>query len=388
MRVSLIIERFTSLLEIMKKDKIMINEIREDNELFKRTMDELRRIYPSFHRFDPQGELIRIMLDVYYTVDWEKILENCRNYYDLCVVRQIRKILDDKLKEKPSYYHKLVDRFIPKRKDSPNKRINLFLRWTIRDEYPDLGLFTRYADKSRIIIPIGLEISRTAGRIFFGKELRPTRRNAIRITSMLKMINKEDPIKYDFVLSRPAILGLCNKDIEISFCEICPLRNICTKYKRIVNRTDDPIAMIKDKITKYHATLKKRHDLSIKMIMNIIEEYKKKYGFECIFDKSIGDELRPDIFCNYSSEMIMIGEAKSTIRIKTAPLQLLLYYQQLYRKLPEKNYIGIMVFGDYDPIEVKHVLEIVELLELDKIFNYIEILAYDKTRNSLLKITV
>jgi len=51
-----------------------------------------------------------------------------------------------------------------------NKRINLFLRWVVRDEYPDLGIW-RNLDKSKLLIPLGNEIARVAGRVFFERAL-------------------------------------------------------------------------------------------------------------------------------------------------------------------------------------------------------------------------
>lgn len=54
---------------------------------------------------------------------------------------------------------------------SPLKRINLFLRWVVRDEYLDLGLW-KTIDKNRLKIPLGLEIARVAGRLFFGRDLK------------------------------------------------------------------------------------------------------------------------------------------------------------------------------------------------------------------------
>ena len=46
---------------------------------------------------------------------------------------------------------------------------------------------------------------------------------------MLKEINPEDPAKYDYVLSRPAIMDYCTKKLEKCKCNLCPLVDACKK---------------------------------------------------------------------------------------------------------------------------------------------------------------
>ncbi len=141
--------------------------------------------------------------------------------------------------------------FLPKPDSrSPLKRINLFLRWMARDEYPDLGLWSSI-DKKKLKVPLGKEISRTAGRVFYGKEeIEIDRKHMYRLTRKLAEINPDDPIKYDFVLTGPQILGICLKKLMYSHYSVCPLRNICQVYRSgHVNIYENPLYdMVKEYI--------------------------------------------------------------------------------------------------------------------------------------------
>jgi len=62
---------------------------------------------------------------------------------------------------------------------------------------------------------------------FFSKDLSLNRKNAIELTKKLSEINPKDPLKYDLVLSTPAILGICNKDLATTYYELCFLKDFC-----------------------------------------------------------------------------------------------------------------------------------------------------------------
>lgn len=89
------------------------------------------------------------------------------------------------------------------------KRSHLFLRWMIRREGFDLGLWTggRFTP-ARLLLPMDVHLHRISRRIGL------TRRNAADLaasreaTSWLRLISPTDPVAYDWPLSRLGILGL------------------------------------------------------------------------------------------------------------------------------------------------------------------------------------
>ena len=84
-------------------------------------------------------------------------------------------------------------------KGSACKRMNLFLRWMVRKDELDFGLWNGILTK-QLIIPVDTHIARIC------KSLRLTTRNNVswqmaeEITNNLKKYDLTDPVKYDFAL--------------------------------------------------------------------------------------------------------------------------------------------------------------------------------------------
>lgn len=173
MRVGLIKARFSYLIDILKEKKLSILDL--NNSIFEEVMQAFLRKYNSFHRFDPKARMLRILLKAFSSIDWSQELEKYDSRIPLDLY--VRDIISNKVKEIHGE-DRFFNIFIPAKSDAINKRINLFLRWVVRDEYPDLGIW-RNLDKSKLLIPLGNEIARVAGRVFFGKDLRLKRKNAI-----------------------------------------------------------------------------------------------------------------------------------------------------------------------------------------------------------------
>lgn len=100
---------------------------------------------------------------------------------------------------------KSFDFFIPDPKlGSASKRMNLYLRWMVRDSEPDFGIWKTFS-KSKLIVPLDTHIFKQA------KFLQITNRNmadlqtAIEITTFLKKLDEEDPTRYDFALCHLSI---------------------------------------------------------------------------------------------------------------------------------------------------------------------------------------
>lgn len=80
------------------------------------------------------------------------------------------------------------------------KRINLFLRWMVRKDNIDLGLWNEIKT-SQLVIPLDVHIYKLARHYNLTKLKSPSWNMAVEITESLKEFDPQDPIKYDFALS-------------------------------------------------------------------------------------------------------------------------------------------------------------------------------------------
>jgi len=86
-------------------------------------------------------------------------------------------------------------------KKSPCKRWMLFLRWMVRCDEIDPGGWTCLAPKD-LIVPVDVHMERVASKLEFSSHRSIGWRLAVEITESLKRIDPEDPVKYDFSLTR------------------------------------------------------------------------------------------------------------------------------------------------------------------------------------------
>ncbi len=86
-------------------------------------------------------------------------------------------------------------------KGSACKRMNLFLRWLIRSDNVDPGGW-KGVPKSRLLIPLDTHMHRIGLALGFTNRRQANMRTAIEITNSFKKLTPDDPIKYDFSLTR------------------------------------------------------------------------------------------------------------------------------------------------------------------------------------------
>ncbi len=84
-------------------------------------------------------------------------------------------------------------------KGSACKRMNLFLRWMVREDELDFG-FWKEIDTGQLIIPVDTHIARICKSLGLTEMNNVSWKMAEEITNNLKRINREDPVKYDFAI--------------------------------------------------------------------------------------------------------------------------------------------------------------------------------------------
>jgi uncharacterized protein (TIGR02757 family) len=90
-------------------------------------------------------------------------------------------------------------------KKSSFKRFNLFLRWMIRKDEIDLGIWKKIP-ASKLIIPVDTHILAVSQKLGITSRKDSSMKTALEITDFFKKINPSDPIKYDFSITRKGIL--------------------------------------------------------------------------------------------------------------------------------------------------------------------------------------
>jgi uncharacterized protein (TIGR02757 family) len=112
----------------------------------------------------------------------------------------------------------------------PCKRWHLFLRWMVRREPPDFGLWTAISP-ARLMIPLDTHIENMSRAIGLTRRRARTWRMAEEITRRLAAIDPADPVKFDFALCHKRMSGDCRDRRDAIVCGPCGLRGVCGHWR-------------------------------------------------------------------------------------------------------------------------------------------------------------
>ncbi|MCX6551966.1 MAG: TIGR02757 family protein, partial [Acidobacteria bacterium] len=110
------------------------------------------------------------------------------------------------------------------------KRLNLFLRWMVRSDEIDLGVWTRLSP-ARLIIPLDVHVIRVGQCLGLTRYQSPGWRMAASITASLRDVDPTDPVRYDFALCHLGMLGYCGFR-QAAGDSRCPMRGVCRPHVR------------------------------------------------------------------------------------------------------------------------------------------------------------
>lgn len=85
------------------------------------------------------------------------------------------------------------------KKNSAVKRLNMLLRWLVRDGEVDLGLWN-FVDKSELLIPLDTHVAKLSRQFGLLNRNSNDFQSVIEVTNELKKFDPIDPVKYDFAL--------------------------------------------------------------------------------------------------------------------------------------------------------------------------------------------
>jgi len=87
------------------------------------------------------------------------------------------------------------------------KRLNLMLRWLVRRDRIDPGGWTRVSP-ARLVIPLDTHLHRVALQLGLTGRKQANLATALEVTAALRAVRPDDPLRYDFALTRPGILRI------------------------------------------------------------------------------------------------------------------------------------------------------------------------------------
>ena len=105
------------------------------------------------------------------------------------------------------------------------KRLNLFLRWMVRRDAVDFGLWTR-VPAAKLIVPLDTHVIRVGQCLRLTHYSSPGWKMAADITASLRKLDPEDPVKYDFSLCHLGMADECGFTRAQGDSQ-CPLRGLC-----------------------------------------------------------------------------------------------------------------------------------------------------------------
>jgi uncharacterized protein (TIGR02757 family) len=105
------------------------------------------------------------------------------------------------------------------------KRLNLFLRWMVRRDALDLGVWSQLSP-SQLIVPLDTHVIRVGRCLRLTRYRSPGWAMAREITASLRQLDPHDPVKYDFSLCHLGMMNACGFN-RAQADSGCPLRGLC-----------------------------------------------------------------------------------------------------------------------------------------------------------------
>jgi uncharacterized protein (TIGR02757 family) len=105
------------------------------------------------------------------------------------------------------------------------KRLNLYLRWMVRTDAVDFGIWKRIP-AAKLVVPLDTHVIRVGRCLQLTRYVSPGWKMAADITAALREFDPDDPVKYDFSLCHIGMANACGFN-RAQGDSGCPLRGSC-----------------------------------------------------------------------------------------------------------------------------------------------------------------
>lgn len=212
--------------QILKSISIVLEKMAPSPSRFleEASMKSLLHIFSDFkHRFTTGDELAVMLFGAKRIITKYGSLHACFKSSLGNETDTIRPALTSFVKELRAGFNAENNSLLPSpEKGSACKRLNLFLRWMVRNDSVDPGGWDDVSP-ARLIVPLDTHLHRICLILGLTKRKQADMKTAIEITDSFRMINQHDPVRYDFALTR---LGI-RKDTRLeSFLHNCRARKV------------------------------------------------------------------------------------------------------------------------------------------------------------------
>ena len=181
---------------------------------------ELRTAFKGFkHRFTTGAEIAALLYGTGRLLDEYGSLERCfaagLSASDLTTVPALSAFVDRLCKAASLKSH-----LVPHPSSgSACKRLHLFLRWMVRRDEVDPGGWTSVRP-SRLVVPVDTHMHRICLGLGLTRRKQADVVAALEVTAAFRKIAPQDPVKYDFAITRLGIRGDADPDELLGKCVV------------------------------------------------------------------------------------------------------------------------------------------------------------------------
>jgi uncharacterized protein (TIGR02757 family) len=156
-----------------------------------------------------------------YSSDHEDIGPSLDSFSTRALTLDLRRVYGRRLPTRPGVCY-----FFPRPSaGSACKRQNLYLRWMVRKDAVDLGVWTG-VPASKLIVPLDTHVIRLGRCLRLTRYTSPGWRMAADITASLRALDPDDPVRFDFSLCHVGMMNGCGFGRKQADTQ-CPLRGAC-----------------------------------------------------------------------------------------------------------------------------------------------------------------
>jgi uncharacterized protein (TIGR02757 family) len=203
-RVNQILASETQVLDVMESPRAFLERTPAEG---------ISRMFGWFtHRFTTGRELSSLLVGIKRAVQsWgslEKLFRSGADRRDETILPALARFVG----ELRSHAGNALPSLLPSPADgSACKRLNLFLRWMARKDAVDPGPW-KSVQPSMLIAPLDTHMHRIARGLGLTTRKQADMKTALEITARFREIRPEDPVRYDFSLTRLGINPGCRED--------------------------------------------------------------------------------------------------------------------------------------------------------------------------------
>jgi uncharacterized protein (TIGR02757 family) len=179
---------------------------RPRSDLLRVSVAELSDALDGFvYRFFGRTEIVSLLLGIKRTIEEYGSLEACflEGYrpHDDTTLPALSEFIRELSRRAEGRYGMLLS---DPAKGGAAKRLHLFLRWTVRCDTIDPGGWNGISP-AHLIYPMDTHMLRVARLFGFTRKTTADLSAALEVTAAFRSIRPEDPVRYDFSLTRPGI---------------------------------------------------------------------------------------------------------------------------------------------------------------------------------------